>query len=143
MFLLRITTSSVAVLKPSPSNARTHSRKQISQIAGSIRSFGFNNPVLIDNQGTIIAGHGRVEAARQLGMATVPTVQLEHLTDAQKRAYIIADNRLAELAGWDRDILAIELQNLLETSTEFEINDIGFETAEIDLILGDHTGGIR
>ena len=140
MSQLSISISSVRELKPNPANARTHSVKQVRQIAGSIRSFGFNNPVLIDSQGTIIAGHGRVEAAKELGMTSVPTVRLEHLSDAQKRAYIIADNRLAELAGWDREILAIELQNLLDDEIDFEITDVGFETAEIDLILGDMSG---
>jgi len=134
----------VSELKPSPSNARTHSEKQIGQIADSIRSFRFNNPVLIDGEGYIIAGHGRVRAAAMLGMETVPTLLLDHLSEAQKRAYILADNRLAELAGWDKEILAIELQNLLDTDIDFEITDIGFETAEIDLILGsgDESGDI-
>jgi DNA modification methylase len=139
---LQIVSRPPGELKPSPSNARTHSTKQIGQIADSIRSFGFNNPVLIDREDYIIAGHGRVVAAQNLGMTHVPTVRLEHLSDAQKRAYILADNRLAELAGWDRDILAIELQNLLEIEgdIDFEITDIGFETAEIDLILCEHSG---
>jgi len=134
---LAIVSRLLASLKPNPGNARTHSPKQVGQIAASIRAFGFNNPVLVDSEDTIIAGHGRVEAARLLGMECVPTLRLEHLTDAQKRAYIIADNRLAELAGWDDEILAIELQHLLEVDIDFEITDIGFETAEIDLMLSD------
>ena len=84
-------------LKPYDRNARTHSTKQISQIAASIKAFGFNNPVLIDRDGGIIAGHGRVEAAKSLGLETVPCVRLDHLDDAQKRAYILADNKLAEV----------------------------------------------
>src|SRR4051812_29408920 len=88
-------------LTPSVSNARTHTPKQIGQIVKSIRTFGFNNPVLLDSTGHIVAGHGRVSAAISLGIAAVPTVRLDHLSPAQKRAYIIADNRLAELAGWD------------------------------------------
>src|SRR5205085_12470978 len=90
-------------LRPYPNNARTHSRKQIAQIAKSIKRFGFCNPVLIDDDNQIIAGHGRVEAARLNGADSVPTVRLSHLGDAEKRAYILADNKLAEKAGWDRD----------------------------------------
>jgi ParB-like chromosome segregation protein Spo0J len=101
-------------LKPYARNARTHSPKQIAAIAASIKAFGFNKLVLIDKDNGIVAGHGRVEAAKLLGLATVPTLRLEHLSDAQKRAYILADNKLAEKAGWDREILAIELQNLME-----------------------------
>ena len=88
-------------LVPYERNPRTHSKKQIEQIAASIREFGFTNPVLIDGERRIIAGHGRVAAAKLLGMDRVPTIRLEHLSEAQKRAYIIADNRLAELAGWE------------------------------------------
>lgn len=122
-------------LRPNRSNARTHSPKQISQIARSITAFGFNNPVLIDASDEIIAGHGRVLAAIELGIASVPTVRLEHLNAAQKRAYVIADNRLAELAGWDKETLALELQGLAEIDLGFELTDIGFEVAEIDLLV--------
>jgi len=90
-------------------NPRTHSERQIRQIATSIKTFGFTNPVLIDSSNTVIAGHGRVHAAKQLGLDTVPTIQLEHLTPEQVRAYVIADNKLAECAGWDRDLLAIAM----------------------------------
>lgn len=127
-------------LKPYERNARTHSPKQISQIAASIREFGFNNPVLVDCDGGIIAGHGRVEAAKKLGLETVPCVRLDHLTDAQKRAYILADNRLAEKAGWDREIIAIELQHLTEIDIDFDITLTGFEMAEVDLLLGADQG---
>ncbi len=96
-------------LIPYARNARTHSEAQVALIAGSIREFGFNNPVLVDGENGIIAGHGRVLAARKLGLATVPVIELAHLTEAQKRAYILADNRLAEQAGWDRELLALEL----------------------------------
>jgi 16S rRNA G966 N2-methylase RsmD len=123
------------VLTAAPANARTHSSKQIQQIAQSIRSFGFNNPVLLDTSGQIIAGHGRVAAAIDLGLEAVPTVRLDHLSPAQRRAYLIADNRLAELAGWDEEILAIELQGLLELDLDFDITDIGFELPEIDLMI--------
>lgn len=132
---LRVVRRPLSDLHPSECNARTHSPKQILQIAKSIERFGFNNPVLVDRQGNIIAGHGRVRAAQRLGWREVPTITLEHLTVDQKRAYIIADNRLAELAGWDRDILSIELQNLLTADLDFDVTDVGFETAEIDLLL--------
>jgi ParB-like nuclease domain len=99
-------------LRPNPRNARTHSPRQIKQIAASIQQFGFTNPVLISDDGEIIAGHGRVEAAKLLGYESVPTVRLSHLTPAQRRAYAIADNKLALNAGWDREILAIELQGV-------------------------------
>jgi len=122
-------------LKPAKANARTHSRKQIRQIAESIERFGFTNPVLIDNNNQIIAGHGRVEAAKLLGLSGVPALRLSHLSAAEKRAYIIADNKLAELAGWDREILAIELQGLIDL--DFEVELTGFEMGAIDIILED------
>jgi ParB-like chromosome segregation protein Spo0J len=100
-------------LKPYSRNARTHSKHQIRQIAESIRTFGFTNPVLVDSSNRIVAGHGRVEAAKLLGMNQVPTIRLESLSEDQIRAYVIADNKLAENAGWDSSILAIELQHLL------------------------------
>jgi hypothetical protein len=116
-------------------NARTHSQQQIGQIARSIERFGFVSPVLIDEANQIIAGHGRVEAAKLLGLTEVPTLRLSHLSAAEQRAYIIADNRLAELAGWDRDILATELQALIELN--FEIEFTGFDVGEVDIILND------
>ena len=124
-------------LKPYDRNARTHSAKQIAQIAASIKAFGFNNPVLIDKDGGIIAGHGRVEAGKQLGLKTVPCVHLDHLDDAQKRAYILADNKLAEKAGWDPEILKIELQHLTSLDLDFDVTVTGFEMAEIDVLLSD------
>ena len=132
---LKIEHRSPSELKPYARNARTHSAKQIAEIAASIRTFGFNNPVLIDKADVIIAGHGRVEAAKQLGLATVPIIRLEHLSEAQKRAYILADNKLAEKAGWDREILAIELQNLIEIDLDFDISVTGFEMPEIDVLI--------
>ncbi len=131
----------IADLKPFTQNARTHSDRQISQIAGSIEAFGFNNPVLVDHANGIIAGHGRVQAARQLSLKTVPVIRIEHLSDDEKRAYILADNRLAEKAGWDRDILAIELQHLTTSDLTFDVEITGFETAEIDLLIGDEAAG--
>ena len=126
----------IASLTPYSGNARTHSPKQIGEIASSIKAFGFNNPVLVDEGGTIIAGHGRVEAAKVLGLDSVPVIRLEHLSEARKRAYILADNRLAEKAGWDREILAIELQHLSSLDLEFDVTITGFEMAEIDVLLG-------
>jgi DNA modification methylase len=123
----------IETLRPYARNARTHSKKQIRQIAKSIERFGFCNPVLIDDTSQIIAGHGRVEAAKLLDMKEVPTVMLSHLNPTEVRAYILADNRLAELAGWDREILAIELQALVDL--DFEVELTGFETAQIDVIL--------
>jgi DNA modification methylase len=135
MTSLSVEHRSPSELKPYCRNARTHSPKQIAEIAASIKAFGFNNPVLIDKADGIVAGHGRVEAAKLLGLPTVPTIRLEHLTEVQKRAYILADNKLAEKAGWDREILAIELQNLMELELEFDISATGFELPEIDVLI--------
>jgi len=122
-------------LRNNPCNSRTHSKRQIRQIADSIKVFGFTNPILLDRNNLIIAGHGRVAGARLLGMSEVPTIRLEGLSPDQVRAYVIADNRLAEKAGWDDSILAIELQHLLEIHSEFDITITGFEIPEIDLLL--------
>jgi len=116
-------------------NARTHSKKQRRQIAASIKQFGFNNPILVDDGNEIIAGHGRVEAAKLLGLESVPVLRLSHLTAAEKRAYTLADNRLAEKAGWDRKLLAVELQSLVDLDIEVELT--GFGLGEIDIILED------
>ncbi len=134
---LHIDNTKIASLRPYKRNARTHSDKQIHQIAASIEAFGFTNPVLIDADNTIIAGHGRVEASKQLKLSTVPTIRLEHLSEVQLRAYVLADNRLAESAGWDDNVLAIELQHLSEIDLDFSIEVTGFETAEIDFLLED------
>ena len=123
----------VDALRPYPRNARTHSKKQIKQIANSIERFGFTNPVLVSDEGEIIAGHGRVEAARLLGRKTVPTLALSHLSEAERRAYVLADNKLALNAGWDKEILAIELQALVDL--EFDVEVTGFSLAEIDFVL--------
>jgi len=123
----------IAALRPYSGNARTHSKRQLKQIAASIERFGFTNPVLVSNDGEIIAGHGRVEAARLLGMKRVPTLALSHLSAAERRAYVLADNKLALNAGWDKEILAIELQALVEL--EFDVELTGFSLAEIDLVL--------
>ena len=123
-------------LKPYSSNARTHSRHQIRQIAESIRVFGFTNPILIDREDRIIAGHGRVEGAKLQGMDQILTIRLESLSEDQIRAYVIADNKLAENAGWDISILAIELQHLVSVDcADFDVTVTGFEVPEVDLIL--------
>ncbi|WP_188544027.1 site-specific DNA-methyltransferase [Aquisalinus luteolus] len=124
-----------ASLKPWQRNARTHSKKQIKQLADSIREFGFTNPVLIDEQGSILAGHGRVEAVKLIGLSEVPCVRLDHMTPAQKRAYVIADNKLALNAGWDDDLLAEELQSLMSDDLEFDVGLTGFSIAEIDNLI--------
>ncbi len=124
---------SVRSLKPYAGNARRHGKAQIKQIAASIERFGFTNPVLIADDGEIVAGHGRVAAAKLLGIETVPVLRLSHLTEAERRAYVIADNKLALNAGWDREMLAIELQGLVDL--EFEVESIGFSLAEIDIVL--------
>src|SRR2546423_1204399 len=133
MSALAITYRNISELKPYTRNARTHSRAQVKQIAESINRFGFTNPVLIDDDDQILAGHGRAAAAKLVGMTEVPTVRLSHLSPAERRAYILADNRLAEKAGWDREILAIELQGLIDL--DFEVELTGFEMGEIDVIL--------
>lgn len=120
-------------LRPYSRNARTHSRKQVRQIADSIDRFGFTNPVLVSDEGEIIAGHGRVEAAKLLGLATVPTLRLSHLSPEERRAYVLADNKLALNAGWDQDILAIELQALIDI--DFDVTLTGFSLAEVDFTL--------
>ena len=134
---LKITYQSPAVLQPRATNPRTHSKKQIRQIAASIERFGFNNPVLIDSRGRIVAGHGRVEAAKLLGLNYVPTIRLEDLTDDEIRAYVIADNKLAENAGWNRELLAIELQGLFELDIDFDVTITGFAVPEIDILIGE------
>jgi DNA modification methylase len=134
---LSVVYQDVDALKPRATNPRTHSKKQITQIAGAIRRFGFTNPVLVDDAGGIIAGHGRVEAAKVLGLDQVPTVRLSAMSEAEIRAYVIADNRLAENAGWDRGLLGLELQYLTELDIDFDVTLTGFELPEIDLLIGE------
>lgn len=132
-FCTHIVSVSVAKLQPFAKNPRTHSKKQIRQIAESIRTFGFTNPVLISDDDEIIAGHGRVEAATQLQMPTVPAARLSHLNAAERGAYVLADSKLALNAGWDRELLAIELQALADLDFDVEITVI--LQAEVDLVL--------
>jgi ParB-like chromosome segregation protein Spo0J len=120
-------------LVPYARNSRTHSPEQVAQIAGSIREFGFTNPVLIDADGGIIAGHGRVMAARKLGLDEVPCIRLGYLSETQKRAYIIADNKLALNAGWDDEMLRLELNELREANVNLSL--VGFTEEEIGELL--------
>jgi len=133
---LQIAYRDPALLKARARNPRTHTAKQIKQIAASIEQFGFVSPVLVDANGGIIAGHGRVAAAKQLGMSDIPTISAAHLSPSQIRAYVIADNRIAENAGWDRQLLALELQEL-SVELNFDVTVTGFETAEVDILIGE------
>lgn len=128
----KIEWQSVEKLIPYAKNARTHSDEQVAQIAGSIKEFGFNNPVLVDKDNSIIAGHGRVMAARKLGMDKVPVVILDHLTESQRKAYILADNRIALNSGWDSSMLSVELQDLKD---DIDLSLLGFDPDELDALL--------
>lgn len=146
----------IETLIPYANNARTHSDAQVAQIAASIREFGFNNPVLIDEQSSIIAGHGRVLAARKLELDTVPCIRLNHLSSTQRRAYIIADNKIAMNAGWDEELLALEVAELTEFGVNmdllgFDISELNFaeidysvlEDEDVDKQLSDMANGVR
>jgi len=133
-------TASVAGLIPYARNSRTHSDAQVSKIAASIKEFGFLNPIIVDGDNGIIAGHGRVMAAQKLGLDTLPTIEAGHLTDAQRRAYIIADNRLALDAGWDNEMLKVELSDL--AAQDFDLSLTGFEAGEIADFLADPNEGL-
>jgi len=119
-------------LIPYAKNARTHSDEQVAQIAGSIKEFGFNNPVLVDKDNSVIAGHGRLMAARKLGMDKVPVVELDHLTESQRKAYVLADNRIALNSGWDTSMLSLELQDLKD---DIDLSLLGFDPNELDALL--------
>ena len=132
---LDVVWQSVTALTPYARNSRTHSDEQVAQVAASIKEFGWTNPILIDEEGSIIAGHGRLQAAQRLGESNVPTITLNGLTDAQKRAYVIADNKLALNAGWDNEMLAVEISELIEEG--FDLDLTGFGADEIDSLLAD------
>jgi len=136
---IEIETLQTADLIPYARNTRTHSEAQVAQIAGSIREFGFTNPVLIDGENGIIAGHGRVMAAQKLGLDKVPCIRLGYLTETQKRAYIIADNKLALNAGWDEEMLALELSELKDE--DFDLSLIGFDESELADLMAETTEG--
>src|SRR6188472_3161636 len=131
---LTIVYQDIAALNPRKSNPRTHSKKQIEQLARAITR---TNPVLVDDANGIIAGHGRVAAAKLVGLSQVPTVRLSAMSEAEIRAYVIADNRLAENAGWDRELLGLELQYLTDLDIDFDVTLTGFELPEIDLLIGE------
>jgi ParB family transcriptional regulator, chromosome partitioning protein len=122
-------------LIPYANNPRTHSEQQVAQVAASIQEFGFNNPILIDEHNSIIAGHGRLAAAQKLNMSTVPTILLEGLSEAQRKAYVIADNKLTENGGWDYDLLAVEIDRLKEL--DIDVNLTGFGIEELQVITQD------
>lgn len=130
----RIECLPLEALIPYANNSRTHSDEQVAQIAASIREFGFTNPVLIDQADVIIAGHGRVLAARKLGLAEVPCIRLAHLTEAQRKAYVIADNKLALNAGWDKELLRVELVSLRDDHV-FDLELTGFDESELTKTL--------
>ena len=130
---MKITQKKVTELIPYVKNSRTHSDEQVAQIAASIKEFGWTNPILVDGQNGIIAGHGRLMAARKLGYIEVPTIELADLTETQKKAYIIADNRLALNASWDNEMLTIELNELLADG--FALDILGFDQADLDEIF--------
>ena len=134
--MLSIKYKSTGEIIPYINNSRTHSEQQVQQVAASIKEFGFTNPILIDEQGGIIAGHGRLQAAQLLNLNEVPTITLEGLTDAQKKAYVIADNKLALNAGWDETLLQVELDSLSESG--FDISLLGFDKEEMLEILGEN-----
>ncbi|MDQ2879090.1 MAG: ParB/Srx family N-terminal domain-containing protein [Pseudomonadota bacterium] len=123
------------LLRPYARNARTHNDRQVALIAQSLETFGFNNPIIAEEDGTIIAGHGRWLAAQQLGLATVPVVRVKHLNRKKILAYRLADNRLAELAGWDQEMLILEFGELDSLDLDFSIEITGWSHAEIDVIL--------
>lgn len=132
---LKIEYKNTDSLIPYVNNSRTHSDEQVTQVASSIKEFGFTNPILIDEQGGIIAGHGRLMAANKLGLDTVPTITLVGLSEAQRKAYIIADNKLALNSGWDYKLLRLEIGSL--ESLDFDIELLGFDELEIDSIFND------
>ncbi|MCG7934270.1 MAG: site-specific DNA-methyltransferase [Candidatus Thiodiazotropha taylori] len=122
-------------LNPYVGNSRAHSKQQIQQIAKSIQAFGFINPILVDDEGGVIAGHGRLLASQKLGLVEVPVISIKHLTESKKRAYILADNKLADNAGWDNDLLRVELGELSRIDLDLNIELTGFSSPEIDVLL--------
>jgi DNA modification methylase len=134
---------SVASLTPNQKNPRSHTEKQLKQIAGSITAFGFNVPLLVDSNLQVIAGHGRLMASKLLGLTQVPVIRLEHLSEHQRRAFMIADNRLTENAEWDNQLLGEQLKILSEAELDFSLETIGFEMAEIDLIIEGFAPGVE
>jgi len=154
--MLSIEYKSTGELVPYVNNSRTHSEQQVQQVAASIKEFGFTNPILIDHDGGIIAGHGRLQAAQLLSLDEVPTITLEGLTEAQRKAYVIADNKLALNAGWDDELLKVEIQAL--SDSQFDLGVLGWDVLpdfkddvdysildddELDSDLSDMTDGVK
>jgi len=137
---LKIEYRNIDALLPYINNSRSHSAQQVAQIAASIKEFGWTNPILVDGSNGIIAGHGRLMAARKLEMTEVPVIELSYLSDNQKKALVIADNKLALNAGWDEEVLALELKELLEQ--DYDLDILGFSTDEIDDLLREPTEGL-
>jgi len=137
----RLEERAITMLKPHARNARTHSPAQLKKLEASIRRFGFVNPVLIDDEDRILAGHGRVAAAKAMGLDSVPVVYVSGMTEAERTAYVIADNRLAELAGWDDELLRLELGAIEDLDLGFDLELTGFATAEIEKLLASAEGG--
>lgn len=131
----------ISKVMPYTNNSRTHSEEQVNQIAKSISEFGFTNPVLIDENGGLIAGHGRVMAAKKLGVSKIPSITITGLTEAQKKAYVITDNKLAELSKWDLDVLKVEIESIASIDPAFNIDLLSFDDKEMFKIF-DETGGI-
>jgi len=132
---LKVELRPIDAVRPSPRNARTHGEKQITQIASSIRQFGFTNPIIVDDEGVIVAGHGRYAAAKLLKLPDVPVVPISDLSPAELRAYALADNRIAQNAGWDEDVLRIEFEELHALDLSFDLEITGFSTTEIDQLM--------
>ena len=133
---MKIINKKTAELIPYINNARTHSDDQVKQVAASIQEFGFTNPVLVDSKNSVIAGHCRLQAATLLKLETIPCIVLDGLTESQKKAYIIADNKLAENSGWNDDLLKIELESLNEM--DFDLDLLGFDSQELDGIFSEY-----
>lgn len=137
---LTVTNRPTADLRPNPQNPRVHTTKQIKQIAKAIKSLGFNVPILVDEDDTVIAGHGRLLAAKELGLKEIPTIRIEHLNDAQKRAFLIADNKLTENSTFDQNLLAFHFKELSEADLNFDLDVTGFEVGEIDFLVEGEAG---
>lgn len=133
---LTVVYRAIGDLKPDPRNARTHPKKQIAQLCASLREFGFTNPVLVDEHSILIAGHGRLRAAREIGLTEVPAIELAGLTDVQKKALRLADNKIALNAGWDLEILRLELEDIGTLDVDFDLSLTGFASGEIDACAG-------
>ncbi len=131
----RIEQVALSSLRPNPRNARTHGKDQLRRLASAIRRFGFINPIVVDDANMVLAGHARLEAAMELGLGSVPVLRVAHMGEAEKRAYVIADNRLAELAGWNREVLQAEFTYLTDVAVDFDVEVTGFDTCTVDLML--------